>query len=227
MSKRDCNVSGMLRNLGISESGYYQHQRSKQEQTETEKRRTMVKNLILMIYYESKQIYGAPKICAELRKKGYSISEKTVGNYMRDLGIRACYTKPYMVTTIDPCFDEQLKNYLQNNYSPEAPNTVWCSDITYIPTAEGFSYLTSIMDLFSRRIIAWRLSDTLEAKWVIECINEALIKRKGAKPRIFHSDRGSQYISEACLDALDGTRSTNRTQGRHCITSDTICCLYI
>ena len=60
MSKRDCNVSGLLRNLGISESGYYQHQRSKQGQTETEKRRIMVKNLILMIYYESKQIYGAP-----------------------------------------------------------------------------------------------------------------------------------------------------------------------
>lgn len=207
-AKRACNISGVLRILGLSQSGYYRHQRAKQKVTESEKKRIKMKQLILFIYYESKEIYGAPKICAELRKRGYVIAEKTVGNYMRELGIKACYIKSYTKTTIDPCFDEQLKNYLQNNYSPEAPNTVWCSDITYIPTAEGFSYLTSIMDLFSRRIIAWRLSETLEAKWVVECIEEALNKRKGAKPSIFHSDRGSQYISTACLEALDGIRSS-------------------
>ena len=79
---------------------------------------------------------------------------------------------------------------------------VWCSDITYIPTDQGFVYLTSIMGLFSRRMIAGRLSTTLEAKWVVECIADARQKRRGAKPLIFHTDRGSQYVSQAYLKAI-------------------------
>ena len=125
------------------------------------------------IYCSSKSIYGSPKITAILRKKGYVIAEKTVGNYMREMGLRACYVKPYVVTTTKPDFDARLKNYLKDNYNPKEPNEVWCSDITYVHTQDGFCYLTSIMDLFSRRIIAWNLSRTLEARWVVECIEEA------------------------------------------------------
>lgn len=95
---------------------------------------------------------------------GIKIAEKTVGNYMREMGIKARYIKPFIKTTIDPDFDNNLKNLLQEQFNPEKPNAIWCSDITYIYTKEGFVYLTSIMDLFSRRIIAWRLSETLEAK---------------------------------------------------------------
>lgn len=156
----------------------------------------------MSIYYESREIYGAPKICQELRKDGHRISEKTVGNYMREMELRACYVKPYTVTTIDPDFDSRLRNLLRENYNPSYPNSVWCSDITYIPTNEGFCYLTSIMDLYSRRIIAWRLSETLEAKWVVECVEEAKQKRRSSEALILHTDRGSQYVSEAYYRAL-------------------------
>ncbi len=124
------------------------------------------------------------------------MSEKTIGNYMREMGIRAHYVKPYTVTTIDPSLDQTLKNILDRDFNPEEPNSYWCSDITYIWTQEeGFVYLSSIMDLFSRRIIAWEVSKTLDAESVLRCVDLAIKRRKGVKPKIFHTDRGSQFVS--------------------------------
>ena len=148
------------------------------------------------IHLNSKQIYGAPKITRELEKKGIKVAEKTVGNYMGEMKIKAHYVKPFTKTTIDPDFDNNLKNLLNEQFNPEKPNAIWCSDITYINTENGFDYLTSIMDLFSRRIIAWRLSETLEAKWVVECVLEAKKSRCTTKPLVLHSDRGSQVRQE-------------------------------
>ena len=87
-----------------------------------------MKQLILDIHLQSKQIYGAPKITKELEKMGIKIAEKTVGNYMKEMGIKAHYIKPYTRTTIDPDFDKNLKNLLKEQFNPEKPNAVWCSD---------------------------------------------------------------------------------------------------
>ncbi|MFQ7979376.1 MAG: IS3 family transposase [Faecalimonas umbilicata] len=106
------------------------------------------------------QNYGAPKITAELRKSGEYVSEKTVGNYMRQMGIKAHWVKPYIQTTIDYDFSQKLKNILNEEFNPAHPDAVWCSDITYICIFEGFVYLTSVMDLYSRKIISWVLSET-------------------------------------------------------------------
>lgn len=99
----------------------------------------------------SSQNSGMP---AQRRRK---IADKTVGNYMRELGIKAQYVKPYTVTTIRPDLSSRLRNILKEKFNPEEPDAVWCSDITYIWTYEGFVYLTSIMDLYSRKIISWVL----------------------------------------------------------------------
>ena len=101
---------------------------------------------------------------------------------MRELGIKAQYVKPYTVTTIDSDFSEEFKNILDEKFNPSEPDAVWCSDITYIWTFTGFVYLTSIMDLYSRKIIAWVLSDTLEAKRIIEAVKKAQRARKISKP---------------------------------------------
>ena len=140
------------------------------------------------IHKESHQIYGAPKIAEEMRKKGDRISDKTVGNYMREMNIKACYIKHYAKTTIQSDFSKKLENILKEQFNPKEPNAVWCSDITYIWTYTGFVYLTSIMDLYSRKIISWVLSDTLETKWVIEAIEKAKKARNVDKPKIMHSD---------------------------------------
>ena len=174
------------------------------EDSDTFVRRTVLKEKIQKIYEDSHQNYGAPKITAELRKSGECISEKTVGNYMRQMGIKAQWVKPYIQTTIDSDFSQQLKNILNEEFNPDQPDAVWCSDITYIWTFEGFVYLTSVMDLYSRKIISWVLSETLEASHVVECIEKAKRVRNVEKPLIFHCDRGCQYVSEAFQKATKG-----------------------
>ena len=150
--KRQVSVSGILKKLGVSRSGY--NAWKKRVPSDTSVRRTVLKEKIQKIYEDSHQNYGAPKITAELRKSGECISEKTVGNYMRQMGIKAQWVKPYIQTTIDSDFSQQLKNILNEEFNPDQTDAVWCSDITYIWTFEGFVYLTSVMDLYSRKIIS-------------------------------------------------------------------------
>lgn len=199
---RRLNVSGVLRVLGVSRNGYYAFKARKP--TGSQLRKEMIFEEIWKIYEDSYQNYGAPKITQVLFGKGICVSEKTVGNYMRELGIKAQYVKPYTKTTIDSNFSDELKNILDGKFNPEEPDAAWCSDITYIWTFEGFVYLTSIMDLFSRKIIAWVLSDTLEAKWVVEAIEKAKTNRNVDKPLVMHSDRGVQYTCSAYQDATKG-----------------------
>ena len=183
---RRVSVSGMLKFLGVSRSGYlaWLHH----VPSDTEKRRKAVKAKIQDIYDDSKQNYGAPKITVELRKTGEVISERTVGTYMRQMGIRAQWSKPWTITTKDSDFSTELQNILDEQFNPDRPNAVWCSDITYIWTIDGFVYLTSVMDLFSRKIIAWTLSETLEVSYVIDTINKAKARRNIDQPLIIHSD---------------------------------------
>lgn len=200
--KRQVSVSGILKKLGVSRSGY--HAWRKRTPSNTEMRRAALKEKIQEIYDESHQNYGAPKITAELQKSGERVSEKTVGNYMRQMGIKAQWVKPYVQTTMDSDFSQKLKNILNEEFNPEHPDAVWCSDITYIWTFEGFVYLTSIMDLYSRKIVSWVLSETLEATHVVKCIEKAKKIRNIEKPLIFHCDRGCQYVSQAFQDATVG-----------------------
>ena len=216
--ERRLNVSGVLRILGVSRSGYLRWK--KRLPSGREKRKQALMGRILAIYEDSHQNYGAPKITECLRKEGVKIAEKTVGNYMRELGIRAQYVKPYTVTTIDPDFSSGLKNILDEKFDPQEPDAVWCSDITYIWTFEGFVYLTSIMDLYSRKIIAWVLSDTLEAKWVVEAVEKAKAARNKNKPRILHTDRGTQYV---CRDYAEAAEGMQRSYSRKAYPWDNAC----
>lgn len=116
---------------------------------------------------------------------------------MRELGIHAVYLTPWTTTTRNSKFDKQLINILDEQFNPLRPNAVWCIDTTYIPVHDGFVYLTSIMDLYFRRIIGWDLSETLEVSNVIPLIEKTKHSRHISKPLIMHSDRGSQFTSEA------------------------------
>ena len=162
-----------------------------------------MKKDIQKVYDDSKQIYGAPKITKELKKAGAKISERTVGKYMRQMGIRAHWTKPWIATTKDSDFSKDLHNVLDEQFNPDRPNAVWCTDITYIWTLDGFVYLTSVMDLYSRKIIAWTLSESMEVSCVIDAINKAKARRDTDLPLIIHSDRGSQYVSKAYREATE------------------------
>ena len=201
ITRRRVSVSGMLKKLGVSRSGYrafLNHKPSNMQQ-----RKESVKKKIQTIYDDSKQNYGAPKITKELQKSGETISERTVGKYMKEMGIHAQWVKPWTTTTRDSDFSKELHNILNEQFNPDRPNAVWCTDITYIWTRDGFVYLTSIMDLYARKIIAWTLSDNMEVSCVINTINKAKERRNTDLPLIIHSDRGSQYVSKAYRNATE------------------------
>ena len=201
VTKRRVSISGMLKYLGVSRSGYRAF--VKHTPSVAEQRRHAVKQDIQKIYDKSRQNYGAPKITVELRKSGETISERTVGKYMREMGIRAQWIKPWTTTTRDSDFSTELHNVLNEQFNPERPNAVWCSDITYIWTQTGFVYLTSIMDLYSRKIIARTLSDNKDVSCVIATVNKAKTRLDTVLPLILHSDRGSQYVSRAYRAAAE------------------------
>ena len=197
--KHHVSVSGVLRILGVSRSGYLSWKN--RQPSNTEQNRNRIKEKIKELYDDSHQNYGAPKITKELHKRGETTAEKTVGNYMRQMGIKAQWVKPYTVTTIDSDFSTKLKNILDEKFNPDEPDAVWVSDITYIWTFEGFVYLTSIMDLVSWKIMSWVLSEPLEASNVVEAVEKAKIQRNITRPLVFHSDRGCQYVSEIFRNA--------------------------
>ena len=136
------------------------------------------------------------------------------------MGIKAQWIRPWTVTTKDSDFSNELQNILDEQFNPERPNAVWCSDITYIWTMEGFVYLTSIMDLYSRKIIAWTISKTLETSCVIETINKAKAKRSTELPLIIHSDRCSQYVSKEYKKA---TAKMNQSYSKKAFPWDNAC----
>lgn len=216
--KRRLNVSGVLRILGVSRSGYNAFRKHTPSAGQLEKEQRMEE--IKAIYEESHEIYGAPKIAAKMRQKGDKVSERTVGKYMREIGIRACYRKHRTRTTRDSDFSSELKNILNRNFQPERPDASWCTDITYIWTGEGFVYLASVMDLYSRKIISWTLGETLEAKWVLEAVEKAKEERRVTQPLVIHSDRGVQYT---CRDYEEATEGMERSYSMKASPWDNAC----
>ena len=197
----------MLRKLDVSRSGYYKWLHHQPSNRALHKKKIVEQ--IKQIHTGSHQIYGAPKITEELRKVGNKISEKTVGNYMRENHLKACYISPYVRTTYSEDFSNRLTNILKQKFNPQEPNTAWCTDITYIHTKDdGFVYLTSIMDLYSRKIISWEVSNSLSVEAVVKTVEEARKERTHEKPLVIHSDRGIQFTSKEFIEATKGfTRS--------------------
>ena len=205
-------VTGVLKKLDVSKSGYYDFLKRKPCKQKQKKEELTV--VIKEVHQESKEIYGAPKIAKILNNSGIKVSEKQVGNIMRELGLKAHYIRPYTITTKDCDFSSELKNELNRNFNPDKPNAAWCTDITYIWTKEeGFVYLTSVMDLFSRKIIAWTLSKTMAVEEVLKCIRIAKSRRQNDEALIIHSDRGSQYTSSEYQELVSKIKASYSRKG--------------
>ena len=153
--------------------------------------------------------YGARKFAAQLRREGHEIGRKHVRTLMWRMGIEALYRKP---RTSIPAREAAIYPYLLENRVIERPNEAWASDITYLPMAHGFLYLMAILDLASRKVLAWRLSNTLTADFCIEALEEAL--KKFGPPEIFNTDQGSQFTSEEWLAPLKAAGVAISMDGR-------------
>jgi putative transposase len=141
--------------------------------------------------------YGIRRIRNELRDLGHDVGRDHVSTLMKKMGIKALYQKPRLSK---PHPEHKIYPYLLRGLEITRANHVWSSDITYIPMAKGFCYLTAIMDWASRRVLAWRLSNTLDASFCTEALAEAI--RKYEKPEIFNTDQGSQFTSDDFTDIL-------------------------
>ena len=141
--------------------------------------------------------YGSRRMAAWLRSEGDAVNRKRVRRLMRLMGLQAIYQRP---RTSQPAPDHQVYPYLLRDLRIERVNQVWCADITYIPMARGFLYLVAIMDWVSRRVLAWRLSNTLDADFCIEALEDALARH--GRPEIFNTDQGSQFTSSGFTGIL-------------------------
>ena len=133
---------------------------------------------------------GSRMLQGLLRAEGYRVGRRHVATLMKKMGIEALYRRP---NTSKPAPGHKIYPYLLRNLPITRPNQVWAMDITYIPMARGFVYLAAVVDWFSRRVLSWRLSITLEADFCIEAVEEALARN--GKPDIFNSDQGAQFTS--------------------------------
>jgi putative transposase len=141
--------------------------------------------------------YGARKLARELRKEDPKVGRRHVGTLMQRMGIEATYRRP---RTSIPARGAQTYPYLLSGLAIERPNQVWTSDITYLPMAHGFMYLAAILDVASRKVLSFRLSNTLTTDFCLEALEEALAKY--GKPEIFNTDQGSQFTSEDWTNKL-------------------------
>jgi len=175
--------------LDVSRSGLYYQPKGISEEA-----LTLMK--LIDRQYLATPFYGARKIAAWLKGQNYSVNRKRVRRLMQLMGLKAIYRCP---RTSKPAPGHKIYPYLLSGMKITRPNQVWAADITYIPMARGFLYLVAIIDVYSRYVLSWQLSNTLDAGFCVEALEEAL---KKGRPDIFNTDQGAQFTSEAFTGLL-------------------------
>ena len=155
--------------------------------------------------------YGARQMARHLRREGHGVSRRRIGRLMRLMGLSAIYQKP---NTSKPHPQHTVYPYLLRGITVDRPNQVWCADISYIPLRRGFLYLVAIMDWASRKVLSWRLSNTVDADFCVSALEEAMARY--GTPEIFNTDQGSQFTSDAFTHVLKeaGVRISMDGKGR-------------
>ena len=187
--------------LSVSPSGYYAW-RSRPESPRKSANRALLGD-IQRVHARHRERYGAPRIHAELRAEGQTVSRMRIERMMRHHGIRARVPRRYRVCTTDSKHSLPVApNLLDQNFVADRPSRVWLADITHIPTAEGWLYLAVILDLFTRKVVGWAMRDHMRAELTIAALTMAIQRRRPRAGLIHHSDRGSQYAAGAYRDIL-------------------------
>lgn len=191
--KANWPVSMLCRTLKVTRSGFYAWQRREPSRRQREDERLRVH--VRATFKRSRRTYGAPRIHDELKEAGETVSKKRVARLMREEGIVARKKRRFVATTQSNHALETPPNVIARDFRAAGPNEKWVGDITYLRTRDGFLYLATLMDLFSRRIIGWAVSDTLETTVASQALEMAFATRHVEKVLIHHTDRGVQYAS--------------------------------
>ena len=212
--KADHPITTLCDCLSVPTSSYYQwrHRIEKPGRRALENRQ--LAQTIGEIHRESRQTYGSPRVARELKKLGRCHGRNRVARLMKESGLCGRKKRRYRVKTTDSNHDLPIApNRLAEAAKPTAPNKIWVRDITYIATGEGTLYLAGVLDLYSRKIVGWAMSDRIDTQLVLDAINMAYRQRAQASKVLVHSDRGVQYASAAYranLKAIGATPSMSR-----------------
>lgn len=199
--RREFPLPDMCEVLAVSASGYRAWMRGgKPDRTRLTDPQAVA--LMKSIHAEVKAAYGSRRMHRELQGRGHRIGLRRVERLMRDNGIRARHKRRYKATTDSKHSMPVADNLLARNFTPAAPNRVWTGDITYIQTSEGWLYLAIVLDLFNREIVGWSIKPRMTADIVTDALTMAWFRRKPGSGVTFHSDRGSQYASQAMTAKL-------------------------
>ena len=205
------NVSKACRLLKVRRQGYYEYQARKDSPREIQDRLLTVK--IKNIFYESNRIYGARKIRKELCRDGSRVSRKRVRRLMATSGLVPISWRRSVQTTISDAKETPFPNLLKQDFKVALPNVAWVSDFTYVPTEEGWLYLCTFIDLFSRRVVGWAVDRIIDRQLAIAAFRKAVLNRHPGHGLVIHTDRGCQYTSWAfrrTVAEMGGVQSMSR-----------------
>jgi len=186
--------------MGVSRSGYYA--RKHREPSRREQEDAVLTAAIKEVHEESRGTYGSPRVLDDLKEGGFEVGRRRVARLMAEEGITGTPPKPFKRTTDSKHDHDIADNILDREFSVDAPDTAWATDITYVHTWEGWMYLAVVVDLFSRRIVGWAMATHMRTELVLGALEMALGRRAPALGMLHHSDRGSQYASHDYRDAL-------------------------
>ena len=193
--KANYPIALMCRVLEVSRAGYYASQR-RPESGRTEANRQLTAK-IQEVHEASRRTYGSPRIHAELRARGHRVGRHRVARLMRKEGLIARRKRRFRVTTQSNHSQPIAHNVLARNFDVPHLDRVWAGDITYLPTAEGWLYLAVLLDLCSKAVVGWAMSEELDTRVALAALRMALERRRPPSGLVHHSDRGVQYASES------------------------------
>ena len=186
--------------LGVSSSGFYAWRKRPPSRRARADARLALE--VRLAHKRGRGTYGSPRVHRELKAHGHRIGKKRVERLMRQEGIQGQQKRRFRRTTDSNHTQPVAANVLARDFHANAPNTAWVTDVTYVWTAEGWLYLAALLDLFSRRVVGWAVSETNDRALALEALRRALATRRPAAGLVHHSDRGSPYASDDYQAAL-------------------------
>ena len=207
------NVHWLCEAMKVDRGTFYNHIfRGKHGETWHAKQREIIKRAIQKIYDENRQIYGATKITVILKQQGYHTCEKTVSTLMRELGISSI--RQHSKNTYETAMRLEMRNRLNQHFQVISPNQVWVSDVSQIKALNKTYYICVILDLYSRKVVAYQVSENNSTHLVKQTLQDAYQLRNPKQPLMFHTDRGSNYCSKAFCEYLESLKIIERSFSR-------------
>ena len=191
--------------LRVARSSYYAWRQRRPSRRSQQNQ--YLRQQLQQLFVHHRRVYGSPRLTVCLQRLGVACSRNRVAWHMRDLGLKARQKRAFKPKTTDANHSHPIApNRLAQVPAPRQTNRIWVGDITYVWTAEGWLYLAAVLDLFSRKVVGWSTSSSLETSLVKEALTQALVSRRPAPGLLHHSDRGCQYASSAYRALLQGSQ---------------------